>query len=277
MENDAILHRQRNAFTLVELLVVIGIIAVLISLLLPALGKARGSAETIQCASNMRQIGQAIQMFASANNGQAPGTAGSVSKGGGFIWNEILNAEHFNRAEFIWTHIPTNGVQHKNAKLFCPTKWKLGYRTMSASPFWFARHYTVNGWVDGTTAGSGGVQIASPERKNVHYTREGTDISNLVLNSYRYGAKLSKFRQPTEKYVIFDANPLSNNSIRANPNEFGTLALGTTPSTSRLAGPFAYIHNGRRSNFLFVDGHVESRAFSSDAHKSKYFTLTGRP
>jgi prepilin-type N-terminal cleavage/methylation domain-containing protein len=63
----------RRAFTLVELLVVIGIIALLISMLLPALNNARRAARTVQCSSNLRQVLLGMQMYVGENKGFFPG------------------------------------------------------------------------------------------------------------------------------------------------------------------------------------------------------------
>lgn len=62
----------RRGFTLVELLVVVGIIAVLISLLLPSLGKARAQAQRTACLSNLRQVHQAFVLYALQHRDQVP-------------------------------------------------------------------------------------------------------------------------------------------------------------------------------------------------------------
>src|SRR6187431_616888 len=65
--------RRQTAFTLVELLVVIGIIGLLVSILLPALNRARESANRVKCMSNMKQLMTAALLFANEHKGSLPG------------------------------------------------------------------------------------------------------------------------------------------------------------------------------------------------------------
>jgi len=78
-------QRTRNGFTLVELLVVIGIIAVLVAMLLPALTAASRQAKLITCQSNLRQLGVSIQLYATINKGCAP-----------LFYNKTLSSANFS-------------------------------------------------------------------------------------------------------------------------------------------------------------------------------------
>lgn len=86
----------RRSFTLIELLVVVAIIAVLASLLLPALSRARHKANAASCSSNLKQMIMAFHMYVDENDGYTPGVGNAWGGSWKTAWYNLLTPYHGN-------------------------------------------------------------------------------------------------------------------------------------------------------------------------------------
>lgn len=102
----------RRAFTLIELLVVIAIVAILAAILFPVFAQARERARQASCASNTRQIGMAILMYAESYDETLPPVAYEDAQGDDILWPDLLAPYVRNRSVF---RCPSDGLAQANS------------------------------------------------------------------------------------------------------------------------------------------------------------------
>ena len=240
---------QRRAFTLVELLVVIGIIAVLIGILLPTLAGARRSARVTRCAANLRSLGQAIVMYSNEHKGCVP-TYRSIYPGNVRVpWYDQLARYVFNRPA---TGTPASVINDpdfdRSIFVGCPD---FPFTKMPGPA------------VLNTSVGYGITMLpvapltpSYPHQYNYHVT-----TAPIPSNAGRY-FKLVEFKNPANRALMADMNGWGGlQALDLNPIDNYT-PIPTPPLAPQ--GDIDYYRHGRRfdlaragTNVLFVDGHVE--------------------
>ena len=243
-------NRER-AFTLVELLLVIVIIAILAGLLLPALTAAVENAQSLECRSNLKGIAQAVLRYASENgNVIVP----AFDEEAGLSWAHILVMRGYVKATNLYT-TPTKDPLENRSILLCPSTSSVGTTLTPPDPFsdaaqqgvklWSAKHVVACSYYwNGCTS------------KTVPYRHQ---FPSLIIpkdetNKKQFLHHLTEIRQRTSFVMAMDGIHMSAESLGAR-------------------GRFAARHRGEygkrsRTNIVFYDGHAEEYEWTLDYTKT---------
>lgn len=288
------MRKRNNGFTLVELLVVIGIIAVLISILLPTLSRARESANRVACASNLRQLANAIVMYTGENKGWFPNIAvwggpGATALGYGtnatpaptgypadwigwpddwIVWRNKTVGDPLRGAIVKYLGNPTSG-----RIMTCPSDQSIWRKVPNPDGTVYPYSYVMNSYMSFGTNSSPWVPatLAAPK------------------NNLRYAAdaawRISQVRRASDKILVYEED---ERAVRDGRGQLQSPAIGN--NADNIVGLLSVRHDSkvifpddppksqgqelienqvnreRKGNVGFVDGHADyvTRLYAHD-------------
>ena len=217
-------------FTLIELLVVIAIIAILASMLLPALNMAREKARAISCTSNFKQLGTAFLMYADDNTGNLPPWRGKIGTST-IYWYDTFAEKNYigqylglgNQRAYPIGFVGKNGLKVGRSSLSCPS----------------------------ISEGEGSSVPIKRKLWTYGYSFYMSVFSTVPALSATYGGwlKLSRYRKPSKTAWLGD--------IKCSISAFMNAASFDSTNVGKVY-PINYRHSNA-ANFVFADGHVASR------------------